>query len=56
MKAATIYNAKINRANAVSYPNGITKRQIAQKCIDLLLTAAIGIGVAAILLFLVALS
>lgn len=56
MKAATVYSSKISRTNAVSYPNGITKRQIAQKFIDLLLTAAIGIGVAAILLFLVALS
>jgi len=40
----------------VSYPNGVTKRQILQKAVDLLLTAAIGIGLAAVLLFLMALA
>lgn len=55
MKAAALYNT--NRSyDSVSYPNGVTRRQIIQKVVDLLLTAAIGIGIAAILLFLLALA
>lgn len=55
MKAATVYNTN-HRCSTVSYPNGVTRRQILQKMVDLLLTAAIGVGVAAILLFLLALA
>lgn len=55
MKTATVYSNQ-RRCSVVSYPNGVTKRQIMQKLVDLLLTAAIGIGIAAILLFLMALA
>lgn len=55
MKTATVYGTE-RRCSAVSYPNGATRRQILQKVVDLLLTAAIGIGVAAVLLFLMALA
>ena len=56
MKTATYFEHSINRADIASYPNGITRRQVIQKLLDLLLTAAIGIGIAAILLFLIALA
>ncbi len=55
MKTAAVYKTE-RRCTAVSYPNGMTRRQIIQKVVDLLLTAAIGIGIAAILLFLAALA
>lgn len=55
MKTAALYSTG-RRCGAVSYPNGVTRRQIIQKVVDLLLTAAIGIGIAAILLFLLALA
>lgn len=55
MKTATVYGTE-RRYSAVSYPNGVTKRQVIQKVVDLLLTAAIGIGIAAVLLFLMALA
>ena len=48
MKAATIYN----RYAQTAYPNGITRKELLQKAIDLLLTAAIGAGAAATFLFL----
>lgn len=55
MKAATIYTSRENR-NTVAYPNGATKQELAHKFLDLLLTAAIGTGLAAILLFLITLA
>ena len=55
MKAATYYT-KDQRCTDISYPNGVTRRQVLQKMVDLLLTAAIGIGIAAIVLFLMALA
>ena len=55
MKAATIYNPQGNH-NTIAYPNGATKQEIAHKFLDLLLTATIGTGLAAILLFLITLA
>jgi len=55
MKSAALYNTN-RKYDSVSYPNGVTRRQIIQKVIDFLLTAAIGAGLAAILLFLLALA
>jgi hypothetical protein len=55
MKTLTVCQ-KNQRFTEVSYPNGVTKRQILQKAVDLLLTAAIGIGIAAVLLFLMSLA
>lgn len=48
MKAATIHSNYTQTA----YPNGITRKELFQKAVDLLLTAAIGVGAAAIFLFL----
>ena len=55
MKAATYYTRN-PRCSDISYPHGVTRRQVLQKAVDLLLTAAIGIGIAAIVLFLIALA
>ena len=38
------------------YPNAATRRQLLHRLLDLLLSAAIGAGVAAVLLFLLALA
>lgn len=48
MKTAVIHRCT-NRP--VSYPNAATRRQQLHKVLDLLLTGAIGIGIAASLLF-----
>lgn len=56
MKAATIYNPAATNTEAVAYPNGMTRRQLLNKLVDFLLIAAIGVGAAAILLFLLALA
>ena len=55
MKAATIQNRTATK-HMSAYPNGITQHQVAQKIIDILLVFAIGTGLAAILLFLMALA
>lgn len=44
------------RTKVPSHPHAVTRRQIAQKIVDLLLMAAIGAGAAAMLLFLLALA
>lgn len=48
MKTVTI-------AKPIPYPNAATRRQILNRVVDLLLTAVIGVGLAASLLFLLAL-
>jgi hypothetical protein len=53
MKTAMITQDK-NRP-ALPYPNAATRRQILNKILDLLLTGAIGAGIAAMLLFLMVL-
>ena len=50
MKTTTVRKA------AIAYPNAATRRQIANKVLDLLLMAAIGAGLAAMLLLLLALA
>lgn len=55
MRAATIQNRTATK-HMSAYPNGITQHQVAQKIIDILLVFAIGTGLAAILLFLMALA
>lgn len=44
------------RKAALPYPNAATRKQIMNKVLDLLLMAAIGAGIAAMLLFLLALA
>lgn len=44
-----------NRPN-IPYPNAATRRQILDRIVDLLMMAGLGIGAAAILLFLFALA
>lgn len=41
---------------AFPYPNAATRRQVLHRLLDLLLSAAIGAGIAAVLLFLLALA
>lgn len=50
MKTTTV------RKSALPYPNAATRRQIANKVLDLMLMAAIGAGSAAMLLVLLALT
>ena len=50
MKTTTI------RKDALPYPNAATRRQVANKVVDLFLMAAIGAGAAAMILFLLALA
>lgn len=49
MKTVTMYKP-------IPYPNAATRRQVLSRVVDLLLTAVIGIGLAASLLFLLALA
>jgi hypothetical protein len=53
--------AVVNRTNLVTrpnlpYPNAATKRQVIDRFVELLLMATLGIGAAAIILFLLALA
>ena len=56
MKTATMYRNAPAQRPAFSCPNSATRRQVAGKVVDFLLTLAIGIGVAAVMLFLLALA
>ena len=53
MKATTARNDFLN-APAVPYPNVITRREAIHKLLDFLIKAASGIGIGAILLFILA--
>lgn len=56
MKTATTrYSDFANRPN-IPYPNAATRRQILDRFVDLLLMAGLGVGAAAILLFIFALA
>lgn len=44
------------REHTLSYPNAATRKQVMNKIVDLLLMAAIGAGLAAMLLLLLALA
>ena len=46
----------INKKATLPYPNAATRRQVANKVLDLLLIAAVGAGLAAMLLLLLALA
>ncbi len=56
MKSTAALTAGSNYTPTSAYPNGATKQDLFRKLIDLMLVAAIGIGAAAILLFLLALA
>lgn len=56
MKTAAIYRTVHPAMPSIPYPNAASRRQIVNKLVDLLLIAATSVGVAAILLFLLALA
>ncbi len=56
MKAATARPADLAKRPNLPYPNAATKHQIVNRFIELLLMAALGVGAAAIILFILALS
>lgn len=56
MKASVLTHTDYANRPNLPYPNAATRQEIFNKFLDLLLMAALGIGAAAILLFLVALS
>lgn len=56
MKTITLYRTDYANRPNLPYPNAATRQEITNKILDLLLMAALGIGAAAILLFLVVLS
>ena len=55
MKTVTVRHRGYSRLSSLPYPNAATKKQILNRVVDLLLTAALGSGAAAIVLFLFAL-
>lgn len=55
MKTVTAHRADFARRPNLPYPNAATKRQIIDRFVELLLMAALGIGAAAIVLFILAL-
>ena len=55
MKTAAQRTTFVSRPR-IPYPNAATKGQIIDRFVELLLTAALGIGAAAILLFILALA
>ena len=56
MKTVTIRRREYSKLYNLPYPNAATKKQIFNRVVDLLLTAVLGSGAAAIVLFLFALS
>lgn len=56
MKTTALYRTDYANRPNLPYPNAATRRELMHKFMDLLLMAALGVGAAAILLFLVALS
>lgn len=56
MKTATLKQTHINRTPALPFPNAATKREMLHKFLDLMLVSAIGAGLAACLLFFLALA
>lgn len=56
MKTATTGKSHPRRHYSVPYPNAATKQQIFDHFVELLLTAAVGIGAAAIVLFILAIA
>lgn len=56
MKTVTAHRADLASLPNLPYPNAATKRQIFDRFLELLLMGALGIGAAAILLFILALA
>ena len=56
MKANAIYRTDYANRPNLPYPNAATRRELINKFLDLLLMGALGIGAAAILLFVLALT
>lgn len=56
MKTITYRTTDLANRPNIPYPNAATRRQILDRVVDLLLMAGLGIGAAAILLFLLALA
>lgn len=54
MKTATMKQRQIQKMPIIPYPNAATKRELLNKFLDLVLVGAIGAGLAACLLFLLA--
>lgn len=55
MKTTTAYRNQVQALPQIPYPNAATRRELARKALDILTMAAIGVGAAAILLFLMVL-
>ena len=56
MKTTAIYPITRQSKSPVAYPNSVSRRQIFNRIVDLLLMAASGAGAAAVVLFLLALT
>ena len=56
MKTVTMQRTDLANRPNLPYPNAVTKRQIIDRFIELLLMAALGIGAAAIVLFILAIA
>ena len=56
MKVATLKQTSISRTPIVPYPNAATREEMMHKVLDLILVCAIGAGLAACLLFFLALA
>ena len=56
MKTAVVKRTDFNNMPVIPYPNAATREEMLHKILDLLLVAAIGAGLAACLIFLIALS
>lgn len=56
MKTATVQRTDFANRPKLPYPNAATKRQIFDRFVELLLMAALGIGAAAAVLFILALA
>lgn len=55
MKTTVIYRNEVRSMPQLPYPNAATRRELIRKALDILTMAAIGVGAAAILLFLIVL-
>jgi len=56
MKTVTTRKSHSHRHCSVPYPNAATRQQLLDQFVELLLTGAIGIGAASIVLFILALA
>lgn len=56
MKTATAHRTDLANRPNLPYPNAATKRQLLDRFVELLLVATLGIGAAAIVLFILALA